>query len=108
MTATAIALYLLLAALVTRMDGLPVIVDPEDEYGRASCYGGVPVVYLPVAPLIQAIVHEYLHAYDCADNGFMDGSPVGSPEVRDPAHLWVYWALYYPEDATRIVKGEGH
>ena len=49
------------------------------------------------------VVHEYLHALDCLDDGLLNGSPLPFPPVTDdPAHEFVNWALANPAQAIEL------
>lgn len=106
-----LGLLLLLSALLGRLGEVPVVPFEEGVgvAGRAFCYTGHPAVSFDESVSDNIVVHEYLHAYDCVDDGAMNGSPypypehfVGSP--LDPGHHWVYWALANPERAVEIVN----
>ena len=44
---------------------------------------GGAIVFLPTAGAsLDELVHELAHAYDCIDNGVMDGSPIERPAER--------------------------
>lgn len=92
-------------------DKLPDFVYKQTNGSHAVtyCNNGVPTVYLETNDLQfeQAVVHEWLHAVDCIDNGVIDGSL--EPEYcktlsSDCQHSWVYWAFGNIEKATSIVS----
>ncbi|KKL59404.1 hypothetical protein LCGC14_2215710 [marine sediment metagenome] len=61
------------------------------EPTAAGCTtGGVAVIYLPASGLtLDILAHELAHAYDCIDDGYMNGSPLARPPVR-PAWISDY------------------
>jgi hypothetical protein len=72
--------------------------------GYTTCYDK-PIVYVLEGTYISTFMHEYLHAVDCADNGYMDGSLYpGDKTHKDLAHLWVYWAMVNPVEATKQIE----
>jgi hypothetical protein len=53
--------------------------------------GGEPVLYLSPGVHIETLAHELAHAYDCADDGKLNGSPIrGLRPLERPA-----WASDY-------------
>ena len=106
-----LGLLLLLSALLGRLGEVPVVpFQPAVGIaGQAVCSAGHPAVAFDGGATGNVVVHEYLHAYDCWDDGVMNGSPYPYPEhfagsPLDPAHHWVYWALANPEHAVEIVN----
>ena len=73
--------------------------------GYTTCYDK-PVVYLEPGVVFNVVLHEYLHAVDCLDNGKFDGSPYPGDltGIKDPAHYWVYWAMNNLEEADLVVR----
>lgn len=88
---------------VTQFDGP---VHFTDLYGNArtaeaalACPAGeAPILLLSDHFSISTLVHELAHAYDCQDNGVMDGSLISRPEER-PAwtsdYCWTVDAEWY-------------
>lgn len=99
-------LILLLSALLSAVGTVHVIpVDRVD--GATYCAPGVVTVEMPVSATPTLLVHEYLHVYDCLDDGELNGSPYpdgGLQWADDPPHVWVYWALGHPEQAARQIQ----
>ena len=56
------------------------------------------------------VIHELLHAVDCADDNELDGSPLPDSEgtchmaVTDCGHKWVFWAMSHPQQAENIIR----
>jgi hypothetical protein len=57
--------------------------------GATGCEGGAPAIWISRQASLDTLVHELAHAYDCLDNGALDGSPSKRPPAR-PA-----WASDY-------------
>ena len=103
--------FLILQSILVNSPSIEVVIDSNEVYGKATCYNGIPVIYQSLEPNMSTVVHEYLHAYDCLDNGYMDGSPLPVEYLgttKDPAHLWVYWAMSNPTEATTITSSFHH
>ena len=50
-----------------------------------TCYGGErALIRLPRTASFQTQLHELAHAYDCKDNGVMDGSPLAGNAWINP------------------------
>ena len=103
-----LGLLLLLSAILPYTEGVPIYTNPNTQFGKAYCAEGYSFIELPSNPDPVLLVHEYLHVYDCKDNGSMDGSPYPYPEhfsmkLIEPGHYWVYWALSNPEEAIKII-----
>ncbi len=67
--------------------------------------GGVAVIYSPSSGLtLDILVHELAHAWDCVDDGVMDGSPIDRPAER-PAwasdYCWTLRAEFFACSAQR-------
>lgn len=99
---------ILLQAILSLTGPVPVTSSPLSTGGRTVCYQYGPAILFGAGVDSSVQIHEYLHAYDCADNGVMDGSPLPSEYTGGPdvAHLWVYWAMGNPREAAKIVMAE--
>lgn len=51
--------------------------------GLTYCYEGHAQIYLSTRATVDIYLHEFAHAYDCFDNGTLDGSP--TPELCLPS-----------------------
>jgi hypothetical protein len=58
-----------------------------------GCTRGRPTIWLASTASVETLVHETAHAYDCIDDGLINGSPGLRPAAR-PA-----WASDYCWDA---------
>lgn len=83
-----VALYQLIFFLMALLNGQVVYhevdgtIDGVDIYGRErqapaamDCFEGVPHVWLGDGVTFEIFAHELVHAYDCVDDGEMNGSP---------------------------------
>lgn len=98
---------MLMQAILSQTGPVPTTVAGGQGGGRTYCYAYGPTITFGGQPATGIHIHEYLHAYDCVDNGAMDGSPLPQDYARqspDPAHLWVYWAMSNPKEAAAIVR----
>ena len=74
--------------------------------GITSCAASVPTVAFAPNVSLDVLVHEFLHAVDCADDGLFNDSllPQSAHEgewmAADRSHKWVYWALANPTEAA--------
>lgn len=94
---------------VTQFDGP---VRFTDLYGSArtaeaalACpTDAAPILLLSDRFSVATLVHELAHAYDCQDNGVMDGSPISRPDQR-PAWASEYcWAADAEWYACAVVQ----
>ena len=98
--------YLVLALSPTgdRIESVDVAAFSETEdgvyrewYGETTCHasGEWTIKIASRRDSSVTLVHELLHAYDCEDDGLLNGSPgYPSPEGHaDPAHWYVHHAL---------------
>ena len=63
-----------------------------------GCAEGRPQLWLSPDYSAETLAHELAHAYDCLDNGAMDGSPAGRPAGRPawaPDYCWQNDAEWY-------------
>lgn len=105
-----ITLWLLVySVLVVTVQEGPVLF--YDAYGihRATsagfaCAEGIPFLWVQPDVTLDVLVHELAHAYDCIDNGILDGSPISRPATH-PAwasdYCWVLHSEYYACSVTR-------
>ncbi|MDA1062001.1 MAG: hypothetical protein O2895_03720, partial [Chloroflexi bacterium] len=64
--------------------------DERDAPGAFSCVPGQPPeLWISAGADLEVLVHELAHAFDCLDDGELNGSPSRTPEAR-PA-----WASDY-------------
>jgi len=80
--------------LVHEVDGPVQFVDlygeERDAPGAFSCVPGQPPeLWISAGADLEVLVHELAHAFDCLDDGALNGSPSHTPEAR-PA-----WASDY-------------
>lgn len=124
-----VELFSLLIATLTYLGSITVVVVPErtvtafdaahqsvenpssayTAVAKARCIDGVPSIVLTPEALLTdtTVIHELLHAADCADDGAFNGSldPTGcSEQPSDCAHSWVYWALRNPATAEARLR----
>ena len=68
--------------------------SPREAVAASGCMDGASKIWLSdEGASFEVLLHELAHAYDCADNGEIDGSPGGQAEHR-PA-----WASDYCWDS---------
>lgn len=95
------------------------------EDGAAACVpGSKPIVWIARSASLEVAIEELAHAYDCLDDGMMNGSPMptvsvlkwhGPPETavarlhvlryrEHPAEAWAAWCLQNPGSAIWAVR----
>ncbi len=108
-------------ALLAMLGPYVVIETHEGPFGIYDSYGDLRLVdaatfcagpgYLPMIVMtdeglpLDVLAHELAHAYDCIDNGVMDGSPIERPAMR-PAWTTEYcWMLHSEFFACSAQRG---
>ncbi len=57
--------------------------SPREAVAATGCNDGASTVWLSrEGASLEVVLHELAHAYDCADNGAIDGSLSGRPDTR--------------------------
>ncbi len=57
--------------------------SPREAVAATACRDGASTIWLARDGIaFEIVLHELAHAYDCADNGEIDGSPAGRPAER--------------------------
>jgi hypothetical protein len=57
--------------------------SPREAVAASGCAEGESTIWISdQGASFEVILHELAHAYDCADNGAIDGSPAGHTDQR--------------------------
>ena len=78
--------------------------SPREAVAATGCESGASVVWLSKQGAgLEVVLHELAHAYDCADNGEIDGSPGARPSARPAGisdYCWLSEAEWYACSVT--------